>query len=418
LKRQAGTAGWVLAVAMGISGCQIDEYELRPRGDGEAGVAADVAGDAGGDAAGDARGDAEGDAGSRPRVRDIALGEKHSCVVLEDDTVLCWGGNEAGQLGRGTIGGIQARPGVVTGLANVVEVVAGSDHSCARLRTGTVSCWGGNAAGQLGDGTITNRATPTNVRGLSGVTQIGAGAGFTCALRSDGTVVCWGSNAASMIDDGSRSNRMMPTQISGLSGVAQIGLGGLHACARFLVGGVSCWGSNLFAALTGTTTPSESAAPVQVDALEANVTQLATGTFHNCVRYAVGTVGCWGQNLYGKLGLGSTSSASAPMTVPGLTGAGQITSGGGHSCARLDASMGVVCWGYNASGQLGNGTTTDQPMPTSVPRLLDVTQVVAGASHTCARQSDGTISCWGLNDVGQVGDGSTTNRSMPTPVMW
>lgn len=132
-------------------------------------------------------------------------------------------------------------PGPVAGITNAVQVVVGENLACARLADLTVSCWGYNEYGQVGDGTTINRTTPTAVPGLSGVNDLQAGENHVCALLTDLTVSCWGYNAHGEIGDGSTTNRLTPTRVPGLVDVTQISLGTTHSCAR-VGSGALCWG--------------------------------------------------------------------------------------------------------------------------------------------------------------------------------
>ncbi len=146
-----------------------------------------------------------------------------------------------------------------------------------------------------------------------------------------------------------------------------------------------------------------------------NAIAIATGLNHYCAVINGGTVSCWGTNTTGQLGDGTTTNNSTPSSVPGLTDVEGIAAGSGYSCA-LKSSGKVVCWGRNTQGQLGDGTTTNKLIPTDVIGLTNVLEISAYGGHTCALLSDRTVSCWGANVFGQVGDGNTTNRLTPTSV--
>lgn len=285
-------------------------------------------------------------------------------------------------------------------LHGVSRVAAGGAHTCALTTTGGVLCWGDNAAGQLGDGSQSQRTMPVGVVGLaSGVAAVSAGSEYTCALTTGGGVKCWGLDYDGQLGDGSGAFgvlRLTPVAVVGLaSGVAAIAAGASHSCAVTTTGGVKCWGRNDRGQLgDGTTT--KRLAPVGVSGLASGVLALALGEYHTCALLAAGGVKCWGDNDDGQLGDGGNTERHTPVNVSGLAGASAVAAGDYHSCAL--ASGGMVCWGYNGNGQLGNGTTTASPLPVGVSGLgSGVAAIGAGADfdHSCALLIGGSVRCWG-----------------------
>jgi alpha-tubulin suppressor-like RCC1 family protein len=303
------------------------------------------------------------------RAAAIAAGGFHTCALTSAGGVKCWGYNE----GR--------TPVAVSGLASGVAAIAGGLHSCALTSAGGVVCWGDNESGQLGNGeqgcglVYCYRSTPVAVSGLaSGVAAISAGWQHTCALTSAAGVVCWG--AGGTLGDGTTTTRLTPVAVSGLaSGVAAISAGGEHTCALTSAGGVVCWGANYLG-------------------------QLGDGGRGHC-----------DYPYY-------PCSSPIPVDVSGLaSGVAAITAGGHHTCA-LTSAGGVVCWGYNRYGQLGDGTTTERDTPVDVSGLTSgVAAIAAGGFHTCALTSVGAVKCWGRNHDFQLGDGTTTDSHTPAGVI-
>jgi len=351
-----------------------------------------------------------------PFFKAIDLGD-HSCLVSDSGGVKCWG--SGGALGNNSDSNSYV-PVSVTGLSSgVVAIANGSYHSCVVLDSGGVKCWGYNNAGQLGDGTTTNRLTPVSVSGLnSGVKAISAGEQHTCALLNSGEVKCWGGNNFGQIGDNSTTTRLSATTVNGLSsGVASISLGTFTTCAVLINGGAKCWGYNLWGQLgNGSTT--NSSVPVNVSGLSSGVRLIAAGTFHTCAILDSGGVKCWGDDTNGALGSGYSGSSSTPVSVSGLSsGVVEIASGSNHSCAILNSGA-VKCWGANGNGNLGDGTTTNRSTPTSVTGLnSDASSIATGINYSCAIYKDIEVKCWGDNTRGKLGDGTTTQRLMPVSVL-
>lgn len=329
---------------------------------------------------------------SGPAVVAVAAGGRHSLAVRKDGTVLSWGADDAGQLGRtgsGRTPAPVAAPDGASGVLDaVVAVAADTDFSMALRADGTVVTWGKGDAGQRGVGTTQPFAGPTVVRGpdgqgpLTGVVEIAADGRTELALLKDGTVMAWGANRYGMLGDGTTADRSLPvpvTAITGngpLRGVRHIAVGGQHG-----------------AALLGT-----------------------------------GEVLTWGRNDAGQLGDGTTIDRSLPGGVRGpdgeqtLTGVVAISAAEKHMFAlRSDGT--VVAWGNNTGGQLGDGTTEPRSMPVSVvdsgtgSALRGVRQVAAGEAYGVAVLEDGTVRTWGANGSGQLGAGDRVPRRRPGPVI-
>jgi alpha-tubulin suppressor-like RCC1 family protein len=320
----------------------------------------------------------------------VAAGHHHTCALLADGTVGCWGKNEFGQLGNGAT--CEAPPCktplavAVSGISTAVAVSPGAYHTCALLADSTVRCWGHNMFGQLGNGANTNSSTPVDVAGLPPAVAVTAGGFHTCALLADGTVQCWGRNDGGQLGDGATPDSSTPVAVSGLGPAAAVSAGAYHTCARLPDGSLKCWGRNTFgqlgngasltyligadpqgtAGLYESTLPpgSHSRTPVEVVGIS-RATAVATGGFHTCAALADGSTKCWGQNDRGQLGDGTNSSKPTPVAVSGLAPFAAVTAGAWHTCALLPDGA-VRCWGWNFAGQLGNGTITDFSTPVAV----------------------------------------------------
>jgi alpha-tubulin suppressor-like RCC1 family protein len=349
-------------------------------------------------------------------VSSVTSGYAHGCAVKANGTMSCWGSNVSGQLGDGTTVD-RLTPVAVTGLTGVAGASAGGGHTCALTQAGGLKCWGDNSAGELGDGTTNSHSSAVDVSGLgAGVSAFASGFSQTCAVTAAG-VKCWGYNAAGELGDGTTTNRLTPTDIPGSSGATAIDAGGdslgLHTCAVTWQGHVLCWGDNQRGQVGSGYGAYRKA--VAVTGLEAGITALSVGEDFGCAVTSAGGVRCWGRNWGGQLGDGTNTARSMAADVSTLgSGIQSVSSGAGHACA-LTTGGGVKCWGWNGDGQLGNGTTTDSLVPVQVSGLTSgVLAVAVGIRHTCALVSPGSVRCWGGG--GYVGDGTTTQRLTPTAV--
>jgi alpha-tubulin suppressor-like RCC1 family protein len=255
---------------------------------------------------------------------------------------------------------------------DIIAVAAGVMHSLALTSKGTVYAWGNNQAGQLGDGTTTNRSTPVKVADLpTDITAVAAGAVHTLAMNSKGTVYAWGDNSEGQLGD-------------------------------------------------GTTTSSLTPKPVSLPA-DVTITTVAAGYGHNLAATATGTVYAWGQNHYGQLGSGASNEfSSTPVAVLVLPAGATITALSGSSMHSLAAASNgtAYAWGQNAPfGLLGDGTTTNHPTPVAISLPAGVTfkALAAGVYHNLAVGSNGTAYVWGTNTDGQLGDGTSDLESILAP---
>lgn len=350
----------------------------------------------------------------------IGAGSSHTCVIAESGEPKCFGGNWYGQIGDGNTGH-KTHPVDVTGLtSDVLTIDAGGFHSCAITGSGGAKCWGDNGFGQLGNETTEDSPFPRDVTGLtSGVSSIRCGGGWhTCALTTLGAVKCWGDNLYGQLGNNTNSGTAIPVDVTGLTDdIVAIDEGRWHSCALTSTGGVKCWGLNDDGQL-GDGTWNNSNVPVDVVGLPPDVIALTSGWYHNCVLTSMGEIKCWGQDLDGQLGDGFLLNSNTPVDVAGLGSAAiQVSGGGDHTCALLDTG-GIQCWGYNGSGQLGVGTSTDSPLPLDVIGLTSgVAAISSGEYFTCALMTAGNMKCWGHNTSGQLGNDSWYNSSLPVDVL-
>ena len=356
-------------------------------------------------------------------VTQVVTGLNHTCALLSTGSVKCWGANTFGQLGDGTTTQRTAPVQVSTLSSGVAQIAAGNNFTCARTSMGAVYCWGQGIYGQIGNATTTNTSWPMTVMGLmSGVTSIGAGANTACAVLSTGAAQCWGDNGAGSVGDGTTTQRTTPTQVSGLtSGVSIVKVGGwsnlgyAFACAVLTSGSLKCWGMNGNSQLGDGTTTNRTT-PVQAFGLGSGVTDVAFAQASTCALYG-GGVKCWGWGGNGQMGDGLGVSRSTPGNTF-TSGVTALSGGNGHFCAVVSGV--TQCWGQSQGGlgdTIGNTTSLS---PIQVVGLTasttSVSSVSSGYSHTCVLRSTGSLQCWGVNTNGQLGDATVVNKTTPVQV--
>ncbi len=353
-------------------------------------------------------------------AQSIGASGSHTCAVLADSTVRCWGNNEAGQLGAGSSATESFVPVVVKNLSGAVEVDAGGAHTCALTTSGGMFCWGANAGGQLGDGTTVQKNAPVPVvalQGLSYVTDLTRSDTHSCARLSDGTMRCWGNNATGQCGEAASPATSEMVVISGIASVLETHVGGSHTCALLSGGALRCWGKNTSGQLGNGSTNAGTHVP-QAVGLQSFARSVTLGANHSCGIQTDGTLYCWGDNSSGQLGISGGGSAASPTLVGGVSGALKVAAGDEHTCAITAAGTNKVsCWGKNDQNQLGTGLSGNQTTPKAVVGLTgSVKLIAAGAKHTCAVYANGKLACWGDNAFGQLGDGTKTDRATPKTV--
>ncbi len=365
-------------------------------------------------------------------------------AMASSSVVSSWGDNTYGQLGDGSEGWEwdSKVPIPVSGLTGAKSVSASGSAGLALMQDDTVMGWGNNGAGELGDGTITQRDTPVPVSGLSGVTQIATGDQHSLALLANGTVEAWGYDdydqlgpisAKETCDSGVACVRR-PTLVPGLSAVKAIAAGESYSLVLLDNGTVEAWGEGSWGQLGSgpikglETCPEEPVAegsrlcsrePVPVSGLS-GVGAIAGGHGDSLALLEDGTVMAWGYNGAGQLGNASTTGpescvnsvacSGVPVPVSGLSGVTQVSAGDLHNLALLSDGT-VMAWGNGSNGQLGNGTTENSDVPVSVTGLSGVAQISAGNYHSLALLSNGTVDAWGWDELWQLGNIATEEQS-------
>jgi alpha-tubulin suppressor-like RCC1 family protein len=328
-----------------------------------------------------------------------------------------------------------AGPGSSTPLTDVRAIAAGLRHTCAVLADSTVKCWGWNSTiheptaitgsgGQLGDGTVIDRLAPVTVIAsaggkarISGVRALTAGWFHTCALMIDTTVRCWGTNKEGQLGDGTTTDTMAPVAViaapgstTPLSGVMAIATGDFRTCALLADTTVTCWGWNYVSQLSNPVTgPKPDVTPVPVNdspsgGVLSGVSAIAVaggftqdvGGFLACALMTSQHAKCWGANDNGALGDGTTTSSLSAVDVVGLPGPATAITGG---CALL-ANTTVSCWpSFDANGQLVNAPALVVDAKGSTTPLTGITTIALGDSQRCAILTGGSVNCWSSNGM-------------------
>jgi alpha-tubulin suppressor-like RCC1 family protein len=435
-------------------------------------------------------------------VASLSVGVGHACATSGTRAAWCWGSNTSGELGTGTLTSTPTPQLVGGAQLPWVSVGSGSSHTCGLVADGTVRCWGSPSYGLLGNGTggTQLQPLPAPVVGLSGVASLQVGYWGNYATVGN-QVLVWGntnladspaqptrasmtplrgrppqrirlgglSNVCALLESeawcmgfnqyGEVGNGITPAdEFVGLShvvdlpsGLLDLSVGDYHACALGSAGEVWCWGDNDQGQL-GTPAPAVSSRPLRVAGLPVGVEQVVLGGDSSCALTSSGEAWCWGNGL-----LGSASSPSVPARVQLGGAVAQLALGAYNGCARLrsgvlkcwgsytpswaletvtfpstaavvavDASPSTVCavlsdgsvwcWGYNSSGEVGDGTTTHTSTPHSVLGLSQARSVSVGADQACAIKQDGTVWCWGQeNRVGRGSSATSTVLAGPVP---
>jgi len=300
-------------------------------------------------------------------VISIATGDNHNCALLSDRTVKCWGDSKDGKLGVSSAGcggsGHCSAPIQVVGLSGVESLTAGALHTCALLQNRTVKCWGDNSYGQLGlgtweycnGGTDCDNPTPMPIPSLSNVKIISAGQAHTCAVLTDGFLKCWGDSSwgqlGTALECGQLGQCDSPVPTASLSNVTSVSAGGGHTCAVLANGSVKCWGRNWYGELGLADTENRPHA-TSVPGLS-GISSISLGRHHTCaIQGGLNTAMCWGLGFDGQLGNGTVENGKVPHPIGVLSNVPFISAGDEHTCA---ISTGLAyCWGNQLYGRLGN----------------------------------------------------------------
>ena len=351
--------------------------------------------------------------------RQLSAGTLHTCGVTTESLAYCWGGAGGGELGHGGFQG-SVTPVPVTGGLHFLEIRAGTSFTCGLATDNRAWCWGSNFYGQLGDGTTANRATPAPVSGGRRFRQLRTGYGHVCAVTFADVTFCWGDNSHGQLGDGTLTHRRTPTRVAGGLVFKQVRSGGSHTCALTGTSRAYCWGSN-GAGQLGDGTRTRRLKPAAVAGQLRFTGGLSTGGSHTCGVASEKRPYCWGQNSVGQLGIGSIAvRALTPTPIADNRRFNAVSTGGDHGCGVI-LGHSTWCWGRAYYGAIGDGGPIHRdyyvPTPVTVLGGYAFSGLTSGAAHSCAIGEGGQAWCWGWNASGQLGDATTDDRSAPVAVL-
>lgn len=345
------------------------------------------------------------------RASKISSGGNSGCAIDAQGALVCWGGNAVGQVGNGTVGGTYLTPTAVTGMGSGVTAVSVGTLAVCAIKTGTFYCWSYRAAGTQPQGAMVSTPLALTAQGMGTATHIAAGSDYACGIAG-GRAYCWGTNSSGRLGNSSVSSSTVPTEVmSQDSNATDIDVGANHACL-ITNGGLKCWGSNRDGQVGAPGTGIYY--PLSVPGLTSGVTGLAVGSNFTCA-IQNGALLCFGSNLNGQLGRGtaSTNFENVPTVVPGFaSGVTHVVAGDEHVCAVKGGE--AYCWGRNLEGVLGNGSLERSQVtsPARVVGLGPVSDIATGFNTVCVLES-GLAKCWGFGNQGQLGNGVAESRGTP-----
>ncbi|HEX9582676.1 MAG TPA: Ig-like domain-containing protein [Gemmatimonadales bacterium] len=367
----------------------------------------------------------------------VSAGGAHTCGLDVNGVAYCWGANNGGQLGNGTLA-TSVTPRRIVGDLRFSSLTAGQHYTCGLTAAGAAYCWGDNTWGQLGNGTLLVgdscpgfsiglcSTVPVAVTGGHSFVAIANGYDHTCAVTTAGQAFCWGWGDVGVLGaDVSPCNDFPATPgcssvpILADHGTPYVGIvaGFEHTCGLRPGGAAYCWGHEHNGQLgTGSDVLGGPTARAVTGGLL--FTALSAGGNSSCGVAVGGVAYCWGENNVGQLGDQTTVNRLAPVAVSGGLSFTSVAVGGGvtlnHSCGLVSGGA-AYCWGSNSVGQLGDGTPTGRTAPGAVAGGLLFGSITAGGEHTCGLTSNQVAFCWGAND-GRLGNASTAGSNLPVRV--
>jgi alpha-tubulin suppressor-like RCC1 family protein len=353
-------------------------------------------------------------------IASLDVGDLTACAVSVDGKAWCWGPNSYGQLGTGdTAQGNVPRSAAEGYSFKKISVSTGGAYACGITTTGQAYCWGNQEGGRLGDGTMAPSGqyvtAPVPVSGGHTFTDIAAGGDHACAIAAGGAAYCWGHNEQGQHGTGNFSNSAIPVAVSGGLSFTSITTHQMVTCGIAADGAGYCWGKGTAGNL-GSGSTSSSNVPVLISG-GLRFSSLRLGVWTACGVTTDGDGYCWGTNGSGELGIGSKSPAesSVPLKVVDGHKWKSISPGVAVTCGVTIGEQGF-CWGGNLSGERGDGPFPSADVTSPVPvvgnlafQSIDADWVTCGVASSIAY-------CWGPGSQGSIGDGARVDRGTPTKV--
>lgn len=356
------------------------------------------------------------------RWRSVTPDGTHTCGVSVAGETFCWGAYSGLWLDpappKDSLMPNSALPVAIPGGRLFAAVTPGGGPYCALDPAGAAFCWGTNFKGELGDSSYMAKRTPVAVRYGYRWQTVSADGQHVCGVTLEGRAYCWGNQFRGLLGNGQLDgSQPTPVAVAGNLVFKAIDAEG-STCALTTGGEAYCWGPNDYGQLGDSTPPRpypESATPSRV--VGGHVfTSIARGGYHTCGIAEDGLAFCWGWNIVGQLGDGTTTHTSVPTPVAGNLRWRLLAAGNSHTCG-LTIDDAFYCWGGNERGEFGDGTMTEKsttPLRVNLP--LRPVSITAGGYNTCALTAAGTAFCWGRGDYGQLGNGVMANSATPVQV--
>jgi alpha-tubulin suppressor-like RCC1 family protein len=347
---------------------------------------------------------------SPPIFSSISAGGASTCGIAVGGTAYCWGNNMNGELGNGTRNN-SATPFPVSGGHIFISLSTGNNHTCGVTNGGAIYCWGNGTGGQFGNGNAIVSLTPVPASGGLTFSSVSSGDWHTCGITTNGAVYCWGENYDGRLGNNTTTNSTVPVPVSGGLSFVSISAGSFHTCGTTNRGATYCWGNNSYGEIGSGVSEPAVVTPTLVSG-GLNFINVSSGTFHTCGMITGGAVYCWGMPGFSYAWFDS----KVPLVVSGSLTFQSLDSGSNHICGvTTDGS--AYCWGLNNFGQLGNNSTISPVVtPVAVSGGLTFVSLSAAGDHSCGIASDGKGYCWGYNSSGQLGDGTSAQRTAPVVV--